>query len=640
MAAIISDKFRIFNASQFLESLDEAENTNMYFFVGRPQRWDSYLEIYSATGTFAKDQFVHVGGTGPSAAEGATFFGQIAEVTENSLLLTAIGPNTAAAPAVGSQIQGHNGTADTGARATSGVYRYATEDVPPAPIDNQAEKYEVYDDLIAAKKITTDYARQVIRRYNWNPSTNPVFDMWKPDYSATTTGQTGKASATGEESIADAKFYLVNGQYEVFKCLYNGEDKGLGAGNNTVTNEPTTAPGAGAGSFANGIFKEDPGATANYIWKYMYTIPTNDVIRFYSTDFMPIILGGPGTTREATEALATANPNAIDVVYIEFDGSNLPNGTYYAPIVGDGTDGIVELTISGGTIQSADVINRGSGYTYASVPLETGIDQVDAGWTGAPYGLYGNGSAQTPADWSALGTGSLTKETVGATAVGALEPILPPQGGHGANFEEELNGKRVMTNIRLEYAEGSGDFPVDNDFRRIGIIRDPMVYNGSTRATADTLNGLFALKLDGVTADYQVDEFIEQTRPASAGGGTARGTVVSWKLDANSPTPTAGTPGSGVLKYIQTPHLHTDEGVVRTFVQDAASAISGQSSLATGTVTAGYASSPEGSGVTFADGLATPEVQNNSGEMIYVENRRLITRAEDQIEDIKLVIEF
>ena len=55
MAAIISDKFRIFNASQFLESLDEAENTNMYFFVGRPQRWDSYLEIYSTTGTFAKD---------------------------------------------------------------------------------------------------------------------------------------------------------------------------------------------------------------------------------------------------------------------------------------------------------------------------------------------------------------------------------------------------------------------------------------------------------------------------------------------------------------------------------------------------------------------------------------------------------
>ena len=52
MAAIISDKFRIFNAKQFLESLTEgandtsAERTRMYFFVGRPQAWAAYLEVY------------------------------------------------------------------------------------------------------------------------------------------------------------------------------------------------------------------------------------------------------------------------------------------------------------------------------------------------------------------------------------------------------------------------------------------------------------------------------------------------------------------------------------------------------------------------------------------------------------------
>jgi len=45
-------------------------------------------------------------------------------------------------------------------------------------------------------------------------------------------------------------------------------------------------------------------------------------------------------------------------------------------------------------------------------------------------------------------------------------------------------------------------------------------------------------------------------------------------------------------------------------------------------------------GVTFSSGLAAPEIENNSGNVIYVENRRLITRAPDQIEDIKLVIEF
>ena len=63
-----------------------------------------------------------------------------------------------------------------------------------------------------------------------------------------------------------------------------------------------------------------------------------------------------------------------------------------------------------------------------------------------------------------------TAVTTGASAVGALEIVLPPEGGHGSDHETELNGKRVMTNIRLTYSEGSGDFPVDNDFRGIGII--------------------------------------------------------------------------------------------------------------------------------------------------------------------------
>ena len=45
-------------------------------------------------------------------------------------------------------------------------------------------------------------------------------------------------------------------------------------------------------------------------------------------------------------------------------------------------------------------------------------------------------------------------------------------------------------------------------------------------------------------------------------------------------------------------------------------------------------------GLTFTSGLAYPELAKNTGDIVYVENRRLITRAPDQIEDIKLVIEF
>ena len=210
---------------------------------------------------------------------------------------------------------------------------------------------------------------------------------------------------------------------------------------------------------------------------------------------------------------------------------------------------------------------------------------------------------------------------------GAIEIILPPEGGHGSDHETELNGKRVMTNIRLTYSEGSGDFPVDNDFRRIGIIADPFNWGTTTFSTADTLSGLKAVKITGATADFSVDEKITQT----VTGGTAYGTVVSWTLDSGSTT-------AGVLKYIQTNDAHTDSGVVRAFESNGSNAISGEQSTASGTVDTSYGSTLLG--VTFASGLAAPEIENNSGDLIYVENRRLITRAPDQIEDIKLVIEF
>ena len=604
MAAIISDKFRIFNAKQFLESLTEgatdtsAERSRMYFFVGRPQPWRAYLEVYSQNATaFAVGNEVYVGTYGSTA-----FRATVAAVYDSALLLTDVfGSNGVnSAPPLGSDLKGRTGGAggsDTGATAKSGVYRYATEDVPPLPLDNQREKISLYDELIAAKRITDAFARTVIRRYNWDLVANPKFDMWKPDYSATPGGggQIGKQTATGANTIADAKFYVMNSQYEVFKCLYNGEDPSNSTGQN-ATEEPTVA-GANYDA-ATGLYTETTGA--GYIWKYMYTIPTDDVLKFLSSDFLPIVLpANPSRTGVVSAAVA----GACDVVLVEDAGAGLPaSQTLYTSIKGDGTGGVVQLVTNGsGAITSASIQARGSGYTYANVLLSNG-------------NLFSD-------------TGLSTAVATGAGATGALEVILPPEGGHGWDHETELNGKRVMTNIRLTYAEGSGDFPVDNDFRRIGIIADPYNWGTTTFATADTLSGLKAVKITGATADFSVDEKITQT----VTGGTAYGTVVSWTLDSGSTT-------AGVLKYIQTNDAHTDQGVVRAFESNAANAITGESSAASGNVDTGYGSALLG--VTFASGLAAPEIENNSGDVIYVENRRLITRAPDQIEDIKLVIEF
>jgi hypothetical protein len=48
-----------------------------------------------------------------------------------------------------------------------------------------------------------------------------------------------------------------------------------------------------------------------------------------------------------------------------------------------------------------------------------------------------------------------------------------------------------------------------------------------------------------------------------------------------------------------------------------------------------------GNTISFnSTGYANPELQADSGSIIYAENRRPISRASDQTEDIKIVVEF
>ena len=45
-------------------------------------------------------------------------------------------------------------------------------------------------------------------------------------------------------------------------------------------------------------------------------------------------------------------------------------------------------------------------------------------------------------------------------------------------------------------------------------------------------------------------------------------------------------------------------------------------------------------GVSFTSGLASPEINKGSGDLLYVDNRAKITRDLRQKEDIKIILEF
>ena len=73
-----------------------------------------------------------------------------------------------------------------------------------------------------------------------------------------------------------------------------------------------------------------------------------------------------------------------------------------------------------------------------------------------------------------------------AGSSGAVAPIIGPRGGHGDDAIEELGGFFVMVNSRLEYGE-SGNFTTNNDFRKIGLVAQPLYANGdvATASSAD-----------------------------------------------------------------------------------------------------------------------------------------------------------
>ena len=595
MPAIISEKFRIFNAKQFVESLSEptggsdtsTERTKMYFFIGAPRPWKGSMEIY---GQNAQSFTAGMSVTSPGG-----FSATISEVYPYSLLLD----NVSGIPTPGAVLTGTGGTPPT---AKIGVYRSGDENNPPIVFDNQKEKYTNYRDIVGLKKITDADVKHVIKRYNFNTSLYPGFDMWRPDYSSLNT------SYTGASSFGTARYVLMNSNYEVFMCLYNGA--GVDGSNNILKGQPMTyVPSTGLDGTGNtgkytpvsgqpinssgGTYAETDAAgnvlpaTAGYIWKHLYTIPTSDVIKFVSTDFIPVCF-------DTLVQGAAAVDGAINAVVVKDRGSGLP-ATFFAPVIGDGgTQAVVKVTVTSGSISRAEIVGKGAGYTWGEVYLRHNY----------MYNTY-NAGTNTLSDQITTGF---------SNAIGRIEVIIPPQGGYGKDPIAETNGKRVMVNVRLEGLDGVGDFPVDNDFRRIGILQDPSAAGG-TALVSNTATGAYSIKVTGLSAGqtYTPDEKITQTVP----GGQAIGTVVSYRAIDNT---------SGFIYYYQSPELHRDSTYrVRSFIPN--TAVLGATSTSNGTVDNTY-------------GVVVPEVRVNSGEMVYIENRRFISRAIDQIEDVKLVVEF
>ena len=473
---------------------------------------------------------------------------------------------------------------------------------PTDPIDNQQYLTHYRDTSLFGKKINSSNIRRVVKKHNWVANTK--YDMYRHDYNE----QTNKAPNSKTGSLFKTNFYVITSEFKVYICLSNG---GSGA--------PGDANAKGVDSLDEPTFTDlEPSAAGTqdpYIWKYLFTVSPSDVVKFDSTEYIVLPNDWQTTTDAQIQAVREAgdsdiNKNQLKKVYIENGGSGYGDKTGSCDILGDGSGAKALVTSTGGVITDVIVTKGGSGYTFGMVDLK------DFGGSGAK-----------------------------------LIPIIPPSKGHGSDIYTELGADKVLIYSRFD--DSTKDFPTDTHFGQVGIIKNPNNFTNSGILTASQFSSTFSIKLDSpLDASIDFDALIGIGITQEVTGGIAKGIVASYDKDTR------------VLKYIQdrSSHLNptsfdnTDFNSIRTEskvlsfdntngegknIFGDGGAVSFDKGIENFTGISTLVDNKQiNLGVEFTNGLANPEINKKTGNVIYIDNRQEVKRNIRQKEDVKIILEF
>jgi len=463
----------------------------------------------------------------------------------------------------------------------------------PTPTDNDEYMNFVGSVSMYGKKVTSANARRLARKIEWTRGTK--YEMYRHDYSIS-----NLSPITRSSRLYDSNYYVVNSEYKVYVCIDNGSS-GINTTGNASLDEPTFTDlePSKAGESGDG-----------YIWKYLFSISPSDIIKFDSTEYISL----PSTWSTSTNSQIVAvrdngdsdnNENQIKKVYIDNRGAGYSQGSYELNILGDGTGAKVVVDVdSSGRITNAVVSAGGKNYTYGIVDL-----------------------------------GSISAN---ASTRAKLIPIIPPSKGHGYDLYKELGSDKVLLYARFD--DSTRDFPINTTFSQIGVVKNPTSIGSTSLFTENQYSSLGALKFSSVTGTPNIGDRISQT----VTGGTAKGFVASYDSETK------------VLKYFQERTLFlnqttydstdyvgvsTDSKVYDFESSGNAVTTSGGFSGSIETGFTGITTNPTGNkiislGTQFTNGIASAEINKGSGDIIYLDNRPVISRNSRQKEDVKIILEF
>lgn len=412
--------------------------------------------------------------------------------------------------------------------------QWDSNETVPTPINNPEQASDFRDGMQSIKKMTG--TSLVVPRNNW--SSGRLYSQYDDRQSGYPTNP----------------YYVKTDNNQVYVCLEAGRNA-LGA------IQPSTVEPTGSN---NHSFRLSDG----YVWKFLYTISASDQEDFQSSNFMPVKLQGATDSnstgielKQRTIQNAAVGGQVLSII-ITHGGQNYTNKPTVT-ITGSGSGAQASAEIDSATGQVARItidpdsttLHHGSGYTTATVAITGG------GGTGAK-----------------------------------ARAVLPySDSGVGADPRVDLKTSSVMFHSMLEGTDS--DFLVGQDFRQVGLLKDPLADNGS-KFTDTTGNVLKRMTLSSTVNAFTRDKIIE--------GQTSLAQAYVDHIDSNE------------IYYHQT-------------------TVTGFSKFQDGEVI----DETNGNGQGIIDSaLIKPEVDGASGDLLYIDNRAPVTRATSQAEDIKIIIQF
>lgn len=435
-----------------------------------------------------------------------------------------------------------------------------------------------------------------------------------------TTGSGATANAvfaiadSGATSLQDSTFYVLVDEERVYKCLDNNN----GGQSTSKPTHITVAPQ----TYADG-----------YIWKYMYSLPSALKNRFLTTNVMPVVT--------AISNRFYSN-GSIGSVVIDNSGKNYYNANTSVTVTGDGANANLIAVVNGtGNIFAIQITNPGVGYTYgsatitsntgsnAAITLSFSDGAIDSnqgsnellavngaiyaikvnsggyGYTTANVVISGDGSGATATaniagsritgiTVTAPGSGyTFADITFDGDGVGAsARAILPPTGGHGKNAVRELYARSLALSTTFSNELNQGYNLSDSDYRQVGIIRNPLQYDGLDYYK--NLVGSTCWKLEGsfFAVDFPV------------------GTVVTMS-DSTAHFVVLSSVNNAML-------VHSRNGLKPTLNKFISNGVD------TFTITA----------------VTNPNIDKYSGDLLYIDNRAVFTPSAEQAVTLKTILNF